>query len=86
VTISPSVVDDCDVAPTCAIAAVRSSEGAGAGAWTVTGELSVALRAERTGAGPGRTYTIDVACTDESGNTSVASTHIVVPHDKGPDK
>ena len=43
---------------------------------------SVDLRAERQGGGNGRVYTITVAATDGSGNTSTADVEVWVPHDK----
>lgn len=39
------------------------------------------LRTERSGRGSGRTYTITIAATDISGNTSTAAVNITVPHD-----
>jgi hypothetical protein len=46
-----------------------------------TGELSLQLRAERSGSGTGRFYTITITAADQSGNTSTADVKIVVPHD-----
>jgi hypothetical protein len=40
------------------------------------------LRAERSGSGNGRVYTIAIVATDASGNSSRASVEIVVPHDQ----
>ncbi len=47
-----------------------------------TGTITLQLRAERSGRGPGRTYTITITATDLAGNTSSASVVIVAPHDK----
>lgn len=49
--------------------------------WKITGDLSLELRGERTGSGTGRVYTITVACTDSSGNTSNSTVTVRVPHD-----
>lgn len=87
VTVSPS--DVCDVAPICEITLVSSNEpvnGLGDGDlspdWEITGTHTVNLRAERSGTGSGRTYTIAVGCTDTSGNSSTETVAITVPHDE----
>jgi len=41
------------------------------------------LRAERSGRGNGRVYTVTITATDESGNTGQADVDIIVPRDKG---
>jgi hypothetical protein len=41
------------------------------------------LRAERSGGGSGRIYTVTVEATDEAGNTTTATTEVTVPHSKG---
>jgi hypothetical protein len=46
----------------------------------VTGELALELRAERSGAGSGRIYTVGIACLDAAGNVSAAEVAILVPH------
>jgi hypothetical protein len=53
--------------------------------WQVgPGPLELSLRAERSGGGTGRVYTIEVTCRDASGNTSQATGTVSVPHDQGP--
>lgn len=47
-----------------------------------TGLIELRLRAERSGKGSGRTYTILIKATDESENQSVAEIEIRSPHDK----
>jgi hypothetical protein len=51
--------------------------------WTIVDATSVLLRAERTGTGEGRFYTITVACADPTGNSSVATTVVIVPKSQG---
>ena len=46
------------------------------------GIITLQLRAERSGTGEGRIYTITITATDESGNSSQAQVNIIVPHDK----
>lgn len=46
------------------------------------GTISVRLRAERSGSGSGRVYTITITATDQSGNASVATVEVGVPHDR----
>ncbi len=43
----------------------------------------VQLRAERSGNGPGRVYTITATATDLAGNTATATATCTVPHDQG---
>lgn len=47
-----------------------------------TGTIALQLRAERSGKGAGRTYTIAITATDLAGNQSSALVRIVAPHDK----
>jgi hypothetical protein len=47
-----------------------------------TGEITLQLRSERSGKGDGRTYTVLITATDESGNSSCAEVKILAPHDK----
>ena len=90
VTITTSVADNCDSAPRCAISSVSSNEpvnGLGDGDtapdWQVTGASTLLLRAERSGTGTGRVYTIGTTCTDAAGNATVGYTTVTVPHDQG---
>jgi hypothetical protein len=88
VAISVAVsASDTDSPPvTCSISNVTSSEpdnglGDGDTANDIQGVsgLSVLLRAERAGGGPGRVYTIAVTCTDGVGNSASSSTTVKVP-------
>jgi hypothetical protein len=88
VAVTPETVDNCDPSPACQIIQVQSNEpinGLGDGDsspdWLITGGLSLDLRAERSGTGTGRIYTITVECTDYSGNTATANVDVTVPHE-----
>jgi len=50
-----------------------------AGAGDVPGDTALLLRAERSGAGAGRVYTVTYLATDGAGNSSVASAAVSVP-------
>ena len=50
--------------------------------WTITGDLTVYLRSERSGTGDGRLYTIDVECSDGSSNVSMTSVEVSVAHNQ----
>ena len=91
VAVALTVTDACDVnvADGCRIVSVTSNEpinGPGDGNtdpdYQITGDLTLNLRAERSGMGKGRTYTIGVACADASGNSSTQAIAVTVPHDK----
>jgi hypothetical protein len=89
VTLSADVSDICDEKPYCRITSVSSNEpenGLGEGDtapdWEITGDITVNLRAERSGTGSGRLYTIIIKCTDASANSSTKTVSVSVPHDK----
>ncbi|HET9433357.1 MAG TPA: T9SS type A sorting domain-containing protein, partial [Chitinophagaceae bacterium] len=46
--------------------------------WEITGHNTVNLRAERSGKGSGRIYTITVECADGSGNKTTSTTEVSV--------
>jgi hypothetical protein len=48
-----------------------------------TGEITVWLRAERSGPGDGRVYTVHVTATDSAGNESTSDVKVFVAHDQG---
>ena len=50
--------------------------------WEIVSNREVRLRAERSGNGADRVYTITVTAVDAAGNTSTASTNVIVPHDQ----
>lgn len=90
VTVSAKVTDPCD-ATTWKIIGVTSNEAVdmkGSGHtspdWVITGAHTVELRAERSGTGDGRVYTITIQAIDVSGNlSSTATVTVTVPHDQG---
>ncbi|MBI2866990.1 MAG: hypothetical protein HYX97_01485 [Chloroflexi bacterium] len=90
VTIAVNASDLCDPSVSCAITSVSSNEpenGLGDGDtapdWVITGALTAELRAERSGTGTGRVYTITVTCTDDSGNSATKTVQVTVPHSMG---
>jgi hypothetical protein len=46
--------------------------------WEITGPLTLKLRAERDARDNGRIYTISVAATDDSGNTTTRTLHVLI--------
>jgi phosphodiesterase/alkaline phosphatase D-like protein len=85
VEISVTADDNCSIASE-KIVNVTSNEpanGSGDGAtatdWQITGDLSLLLRAERSGHGTDRTYTITIEVTDSAANKSEKATSVTVP-------
>jgi hypothetical protein len=87
VTVDYTVADNCGT-PSCALSVVSSEPDNGQGDGNTTGDIEVVddhhlrLRAERSGNGPGRTYTITATCGDSGGGSSSTQTAVVVPHNK----
>ena len=52
--------------------------------WEVIDSRHVKLRAERSGNGNGRIYTVTITSTDGSGNVATNSVNVTVPHHMGP--
>lgn len=97
VSITVMATDICDPSPTCQVVSVTSNEpvlARGSGHtdpdWIINdpgpkaspATLGVQLRAERAGGGNGRVYTINVSCSDASGNTTPGQATVIVPHDQ----
>jgi hypothetical protein len=89
-----TVVDICDAAPTVRLVSVTSDEpdnGKGdgntagdiVGATTGEDDREFQLRAERSGGGDGRVYTVTYEARDASGNTTTGAATVTVPHDQG---
>ncbi len=65
----------------------EAEDGTGSGNtspdWIVNGNGSVKLRAERSGNGGGRVYTVHYECEDDFGNIVEGTVDVLVPHDRG---
>ena len=94
VTANVQASDTCDPNPTVTLVSITSNEpdnGLGDGdtpndiqnAAFGTDDRTFALRAERSGTGTGRIYTITYQATNSAGKTSAATAQVVVPHDQG---
>jgi hypothetical protein len=90
VSITLSAIDNCSPTVTSKIVNVTSNEpvdGLGDGDtapdWLMTGPLTLNLRAERSGTGTGRIYTITIECRDAAGNKATGIVRVKVPHDQG---
>jgi HYR domain len=89
VVVTATATDNCASSPICQITSVSSDEpvnGLGDGNtapdWIITGPQTVDLRAERSGRGDGRLYSVTDTCTDGSGNSSSAIVGVEVPHNQ----
>ncbi len=89
VTITGTATDLVDSHPTLHILSVTSDQPVVTNGnpnqspdWIITGAMTLQLRAERTN-GRDRTYTITVAATDFSGNTSTATLTVMCAHNRG---
>jgi len=88
VTASVNISDNADPAPILELVSVTSNEpdnGLGDGDTendiVVVDKFNFELRAERSGTGNGRIYTITYKVTDACGNSTLASGQVLVPHD-----
>lgn len=83
VRVRADVEDSCDPSPTFRIVQITSNEPLNHSApdWEITGDQRLKLRAKRLGNRKGgRVYTIVVQSEDVSGNTSLSSVNVTVPH------
>jgi hypothetical protein len=86
VTINYTSVDNCSpVTNALSVTSDEPVDGTGDGNtspdWVIIDDHQVRLRAERDGGGDGRVYTITITSTDDCGNTTTATTTVLVPHD-----
>jgi uncharacterized repeat protein (TIGR03803 family) len=83
VAVNYTASDDCGGVTN--VLVVSSSEGSNGSSsdWVIEDEHHVQLRAERSGAGGGRLYTITVISTDNAGNSSTKSAVVTVPKSRG---
>ena len=66
---------------------IGRGDGEAALDWVITGDHTVLLRAERSGYGSGRIYTINIEATDAAGNVSVSKTvTVTVPKSEAKNK
>lgn len=90
IKINTTVSDNIDPNPTVSLLSITSNEGQnvrGDGNTSTDIEIKpdgrVFLRAERSGTGTGRIYTLTYKATDAAGNISQATAEVKVPHNKG---
>jgi hypothetical protein len=88
ITITVRATDDSGKKVTSRIISVTSNEpdnglgdGDTAGDWNITGPLKLQLRAERSGLGNDRIYTITIESKDVAGNITYGTTTVTAPHD-----
>jgi hypothetical protein len=82
VTIDVTVADDSDATPVCQVTDVTGNEPIDSSDWALTGPLALELRADRNGLGSGRTYSIEVTCTNATQLSATTLVTVVVPHDQ----
>jgi len=88
VRIQVTAADDSGTTPTISLLSITCDDACNpaqdiAEAAFGTDDRAFKLRADRTGGGSGRTYTITYEATDTAGNKTSATTTVIVPHDKG---
>ncbi len=84
VTLNYTSTDNCGGITTCAITVTSNEPENGLGDgdtgpdWEILDDHHIRLRAERSGTGDGRIYTISVTCTDAAGNSTTSNTAAVI--------
>ncbi len=87
ITVSYTVSDNCGpVTNTLSVTSNEPVNGLGDGDtapdWEIVDAHHVRLRAERSGTGTGRIYTITITSTDSAGNSSSKQVFVTVPHSR----
>jgi hypothetical protein len=85
--VSYAASDNCGV-PTCTLSGTSSEPDNGLGDGDTSNDIQIVdahhvlLRAERSGKGNGRTYTLKATCTDAVGNSTTSGpVNVIVQHD-----
>jgi hypothetical protein len=87
IAVNYTTTDNCpgDIQCTLTVTSNEAVNGKGDGNtasdWVVVDDHNVQLRAERSGKGTDRVYTITTTCTDKNGVSSQKTTTVTVPHD-----
>lgn len=85
VTVDYTSTDNCPGPISCQITVTSNEPENGIGDgdqapdWQILNDHHIKLRAERSGTGTGRIYTVRVSCTDQYGNTGTATKVVLVP-------
>jgi len=85
VTINYTTADNCGGTVTCSLSVASNEpvnstdDGDTSPDWIIDDAHHLKLRAERSGAGTGRIYTITITCTDVAGNSSTKTVSVSVP-------
>ena len=87
VSVTVDVSDVVDDSPNCELVDIQVNQSTPSGRrrespYEITGPDSALLLADRDGSEGDRRYTLRVNCTDFTGNTSSATTDVIVPHDR----
>jgi hypothetical protein len=90
VKVNVKVSDDFDANPTVKLLSITSNESDnGLGDGDTAGDIEIKpdgrifLRAERSGGGNGRVYTLTYSATDSAGNVTISTTQVRIPKSKG---